>query len=292
MLSLLFALSGGFAFAKDPGGNPGGSPGSEPRQACRAQILGKLKNPGMLNVGIALGYSDTLDEGLDLVTDGFLRDELFLRLTGTCESASQMLCGFGLLSDTSKVREDEVDFYSKDLVLADGGKLTFNIQILHSSVTVRNSDNQAQCQARQSERTAKVRDFYGWALRNLDAVFYEGHSRDGGGPDFAPPRANSKGTVDYPWYRKNQPGFKFLLENLDGAQPKPMIVGLFSCASRAHFIKTLQAHSPQSHFITTPIVLEAGKTKRALFHTIESLLNFECDAELQGRLKAFSFFLD
>jgi hypothetical protein len=255
---------------------------------CGNKLLGQLKNPSELNIGVALGYSDLTDEHFDLVTDTFTLSTLVNNLTQKCKYSKQGFCEFKWVTGD----EHEVNLYTRNIQAPNGQYILINIYTMNSSFSIGNSDNKTKFKTEQEQKTQIARDFYAWSLKNADMVFYEGHSRDGGGPDFAPPRPSHSGTVNYPWYHKNKPGLKFLLAALNEAQIKPSNLGLFSCASRGHFLKSLKKHAPKTKLYLSTKVVEAGKTKSALMRTLESVLNFECDTDLKTRLVGTSFVIE
>jgi hypothetical protein len=261
----------------------------EAHYACYSKINSNLKNLGVLNIAVALGYSDLTDEHFDLVTDAFTLNSLAFNLTSPCVYKNQGFCEFKLVGSAV---EHQVNQYTRDLHTVDGQILTVNVFTMNSSYSIGNTDNKTKFKDLQNEQTQTARNFYSWALQNADMVFYEGHSRDGGGPDFAPPRPASSGKVDYSWYHANKPGLKFLLAALDSAQSKPAALGLFSCASRIHFLKSLKQHTPASTLILSTKVVEGGKTKAALMRTLESVLNFECASDLKTRIEDTSFVIN
>lgn len=252
--------------------------------ACQDKITDGLKDPGVLNIAVAFGYSDMTDEGYDLVVDGFTKSNLVFNLTGPCVYNGQGFCGF----KTVEENEHGISRYTREISAA-GRRLTVNLHTVSSSYSIGNSDNKTIYENLQNEQTKTARDFYSRALKSADLVFYEGHSRDGGGPDFAPPRPAASGGVDYSWYRADKPGLKLLLSSLAQAQPKPIFLGLYSCASRLHFLDSLERQAPDSKLILSAKVVEAGKTKAALLRTLESVLNFECDSDLEARIEGTSF---
>jgi hypothetical protein len=253
--------------------------------ACYNKITSTLKNRRVLNIGVALGYSDLTDEHIDLVTDGFTLNTLNKNLTNRCVYENQGFCAFNLIDGG----ENQVNHFTRELKSPDGDDITVNIYTMNSSYSIGNYDNKTKFKDLQDLKTQTAKNFYAWALTNTDVVFYEGHSRDGGGPDFAPPRPTRSGTVNYAWYHAHKPGLKFLLSALDSTQDRPMAIGLFSCASKGHFLKSLQKHSPESKLILSTKVVEAYKTKMGLMRTLESILNFECDSDLKARIRDTSF---
>jgi hypothetical protein len=257
----------------------------EGMQACVSTYSQKLKTPGVLNIAVAFGYSDTTDEGFNLVTDQWTHRTLVENLTKRCEYSNQGFCEFTKQSDAPHT----VQHYTRELSLKDQNKILVHFYVMNSSYDGSNEDNLTIYKNEQLLKSERAQNFYGWAIKNADVVFYEGHSRDGGGPDFLPPRPKRNGTVDYSWYHKNQPGLKFLLSQLEVAAPPPMIFGLFSCASKPHFESKLSPYFSSSNMILSTKVVEAHYTKEALLSSLESVLNFECGSDLQKRLNGTSF---
>lgn len=254
---------------------------------CRDKITAGLKEPGVLNIAVAFGYSDMTDEGYDLVVDGFTKSSLIFNLTNPCVYIGQGFCDFKVAEEN----EHGISFYTREITAA-GRRLTANLYTVSSGYSISNSDNKTIYKGLQNEQTKTAAHSYGLALKSADMVFYEGHSRDGGGPDFAPPRQTASGAVDYSWYRANKPGLKLLLASLAQAQPKPMFLGLYSCASRLHFLDALERQAPEAKLILSTKTVEAGKTKLALLRTLESVLNFECDSDLKARIEGTAFVVE
>jgi len=88
-------------------------------------------------------------------------------------------------------------------------------------------------------------------LKKADAVFYVGHSRLGGGPDFDPPRLAKNQHVDYAYYQKTKPGLQSLRLGLGNADSKLKFLGLYSCSSGPHFEQILKKKSPAVQLKTT-----------------------------------------
>jgi len=261
---------------------------SENLFACANEYVKRFKTPGELNIAVAFGYSDTTDEGFNLVTDQWTMKSLAQLLTGPCQYSSQGFCEFNRISS----EPHEIQQYTRNLnITVDGTEqtITVNVLMMNSSYDGSHVDNLTTYKKEQLIKSEKAQTFYGWAIKNADVVFYEGHSRDGGGPDFLPPRPASSGKVNYPWYRKNQPGLHFLLSQLEQTETKPMLFGLFSCASQLHFKRKLSPYFTATTSVMSTKVVQARFTKEALFYSMESLLNFECNDSLATRLRGTSF---
>lgn len=261
---------------------------SESSRLCERQYLERIKAPGVLNIAVALGYSDTTDKGLNLVTDGWLQETLVTQLTKACAYPSQGFCEFKV----QHADPQEVQLYTRELTLNDKTTLLVNVYTMNSSYDMSHKDNLTTYKNEQRIKTEKAQNFYGWAIHNMDVVFYEGHSRNGGGPDFSPPVSARNGKVNYPWYQKNKPGLKFLLNQLEQVNEAPMIFGLFSCASQPHFQNKISKYFSNSNTIMSTKVVSAHYTKEALLYSLESVLNFECANQLSSRLKETSFIIN
>lgn len=252
---------------------------------CYDSIQARLREPGKLRVAISLGYSDTVDEGLDLVTDKFTLNQVGYQLTKACTYEGQGFCEFKPVSEI----EHEPYLYVREIKGPYNDSLKVEVYVMNSSYDLSNSDNVGKYKVEQTTKTANARSFYEWAVTSADAVFYEGHSRDGGGPDFAPPHRATNGKVNYPWYHKNHPGLNFLIQALNKTEAPPIYFGLMSCASDLHFHRKLAPYLKTSHMIMSTRVVEAYWTKEAVMTSMESLLNFECPEQLKSRLRSHSF---
>lgn len=112
------------------------------------------------------------------------------------------------------------------------------VRVVHSSVGPDDDENRKDPYQRYQSKAAH--DSFISAIGNTDVILYDGHSRDGGGPDFEPPRFLANGHVDYAWYRQNQVSFKELIRVWKKSEIKPRELGLISCYSSQHFSKKME----------------------------------------------------
>jgi len=267
---------------------------------CFLEYSSQFKVPGQMTIAIALGYNDALINGFDMVKDGLVLDNLALQLTQPCQYANQGFCNFTL----EKLDPFRPRHYFREIVrpITEGGEqneetIHVDLYLMNSSYKVSHLENQTKYKTQQILQSQAAQQFYSWALENADAVFYEGHSRDGGGPDFFPPNMNQKGRIDYSWYKTNQPGLKLMTTSLQRAKSAPLLLGLFSCASDAHFTETLSQILEQNPYETshkTSLILssrliDASSARGSLFRSLESLLNFECVNDLKTRIHSSDF---
>ena len=86
------------------------------------------------------------------------------------------------------------------------------LRVVHSSVDTDDDANRKnQFQAFQSQRAESL---FLDGLYNAHMVFYNGHSRFGGGPDFMPPQLNTAGKVDSGFYSTQTTGTNKMLNVL------------------------------------------------------------------------------
>lgn len=252
---------------------------------CFKTYTEQFKRPGRVLIAVALGYSDTIDQGEDLVMDRPLKRQIFHFLTKPCRYDRQGFCDFRV------VREEvgEPIHFRRTLEGRGSERIDVEVLLMDSSYGELNSENKTVYREEQNRKSEAARKFFAWSLQNADVVFYEGHSRDGGGPDFFPPRAARSGKVDYPWYRKFRPGLEHLLAVLQKVESPPHFLGLFSCASDSHFRKSLAPYFKSRNLILSTRLVDGEGTKEAVLSSLEALLNFECPTELAARVRPYSF---
>lgn len=120
------------------------------------------------------------------------------------------------------------------------------------------------------------------ALGTYDWVLYDGHSRDGGGPDFAPPLL--VGThVDYPAYERLRARKASTLDAVLSALRTPAekkgglrYLGIYSCASTQHFKGAIRAAAPQARLGTSPRLLYWSDALLAMRELFLSLNKGQC----------------
>jgi hypothetical protein len=170
-------------------------------------------------VRVLFGYKDA--RPARFVGDRYERTALAEALTKPC-AGERRDCGF------ARSAEDE-ELFSKDMRDASGKPRRIRLRLVASAAGADDEENRRDpFQAWKTRRAARL---FHEGLRSADAVFYDGHSRDGGGPDFAPPRLRSDRHVDYGWYISKRPGMKALERALANASRPARVVGLYSCDS-------------------------------------------------------------
>lgn len=217
---------------------------------------------------IGFGYGDSLTRGIDLnasTSADFIED-----LTRPCGSAENRVCGFEIVKDDATLFKKTVDI---------GGKPR-KVEVR----VVKGSD--------APEASEWAHSVFLEGLKSADAVFYLGHSRDGGGPDFAPALYNEEGHIDYPWYRENRPGMEAIDQALDGSPERPLkVYGSFSCLSKRHFLKDFDRHAPKVGLIFANQLATLSDAPIAMKSALNGLLSAQCKDEMQAHMNAVFDFI-
>ncbi len=255
---------------------------SDQKAACVDRYNGIL-NDGLIDIRIALGYFDWstgsaignygLSPSMDLGAYAAIKDMLTNRCRGNLR-----ICGF---------KQDGKNPYvfTRDVMVL-GQKVQARVEMHFSSATEYYSSNIGKYSADQKERTQFMDNFFASALQNADATFYFGHSRNGGGPDFSPPRLTSKNKVDYSgYYEVVRPGFKKMISALSDGSKQTKIFGLMSCDSRDHFLSKLRATAPHTGVITSTAVLNVDEVYTAMLGAIDALLRGQCQKSFYKELR-------
>lgn len=147
-----------------------------------------------------------------------------------------------------------------------------NLRIVNSAVGPDDRENRAT--PYQKVRSAEARRAFLDGLARAHAVFYNGHARVGGGPDFAPPRLTRNDHVDYAWYKRHRPGLaqlRSVLARPGGAK----LVGLFACDAGTHFEDMLSRRPA----IVADELIYFADSLRVTLETIRNLIAMKCQPD-------------
>lgn len=172
-----------------------------------------------IDIRVVFGYFDASYERT--VDDVIARQSLIDRLVMPC-TTNVAVCGF-------KRSEDDADVLEKSVKGPSGARHTVRLRIVASAYSASDRINRAFVKE-QEEKSASAKQVFLSGVEEADALFYIGHARDGGGPDFSPARLKD-GAIDYPYYRRNKPGIEELTSRLALASKTPKIMGFFACNS-------------------------------------------------------------
>ncbi len=206
----------------------------------------------VLSFRVAFGYKDA--RPARFVSDLYEKVQLIQRLSQPCREKGQYSCGFTRAADDG-------DWLYRKLRTENGKQLLVNLRITASSAS---PDDEANRRDRFQEfLTQASEDNFLSGVRQAEATVYVGHSRDGGGPDFSPPRLRRDEHVDYSWYQKTQPGLNKMLAALkkntvhrrrpllrQPLRPQGQVLGLVSCRSTQLFARMIEKSSKAVELIS------------------------------------------
>jgi hypothetical protein len=252
---------------------PGSSkPSGADAKVCEAKYAKLYANPD-IHVTFAFGYLDSRPQ--DEVETGPNAEQLIESMVAPCEtSMSKNFCGFTRDSD------DAMKF-SKTVTGPDHKPHQFKITIV-SPIQIGSGsyvlDSEVRNTPAQKARSAKARAAFQKALQTDDIVVYNGHSRDGGGPDFSPPVLDPKTLhPNYPYYRAKHPGLNDEVTALATSTHRPEVIAMMSCDSKLHFEEQLKKASPDSALLLTNMVTYTNVTNVAELGLMDGLMSQRCD---------------
>lgn len=235
-----------------------------------------LTKDGALVVTVAFGYKDS--RPTRFVGDRYERAQFADYLIRTC-SDEEVVCGF-------TPDPQNAEFFTKKLTWYDGKERTVQIQVLTSSIGPDDEWNrESSLQKWNSDRTRRL---FRRALATSDVVFYNGHSRVGGGPDFYPPKIHKSGGIQYDYYQAERPGLKDLLADLEATKKarQPRLLGIFSCSSNKHFQESILATKPKLGLIASQALLYQSDAMENMVAALGAILRGECETAFMRRLRS------
>lgn len=231
-----------------------------------AQVLNQAKIRGDLRIGIVFGYKDA--RPARFVGDRHERLALVQKVLSDCKPG-ESLCGF-------KRDPHDADLFAKSIALPEGKTLQVSLSVVHSSVGSDDSSNRSNpFQAWQSSYAEKT---FLKGLVSSDVIFYNGHSRFGGGPDFRAPVLLKSGEVDAGHYRKQKAGLKGIQKQIQQSH-SDSVLGLFSCSSSQHFLQKLRKSLPKGHsmaLISSERTIHYSEALEESTSALSSLLKLQC----------------
>jgi hypothetical protein len=235
------------------------------------ETYAKFYEKDQLDFRIVFGYKDA--RPARLVGDRYERAYLM-----------QKLLDYGF---TRSLDNAEVLLYQR--LGVDGRPKKIRLTLVASSVGP--DDNENRRDPFQKWSSAHAEETFLNGLHGADLVFYYGHSRDGGGPDFTPPRLTRDGHTDYLWYKKNKPGVKKMVAALEKSTTGPQVLGLYSCVSDRWFTHILHQLKPNMALMVSHSLLYYIDALNGMLETLKSLLEMKCQADFHPPgTKAVNFF--
>lgn len=248
-------------------------------RSCRAAYR-DLFAQGSVSIRVVFGYKDT--RPARFVGDRHERLAFVQRILRPCAASSpDQACGF--------IRDnDNADLFSKTIPGIDGKPVRVELFVASSSVSSDDEANRANpFQKWQSSYAQKA---YLGGIDKADVVFYNGHSRFGGGPDFEPPHLAANGEVDQKLYQSKRPGLNATIKTLSvraraNDRTDLKVLGLFSCASSQHFAAEIVAGSKAAYISSRALVYYADAIENSL-SALSALLEMRCEKDFNRSLRS------
>ncbi len=252
---------------------------------CLPVFKNAIKN-GVLDIRYALGYFDD-SQAIDIMYDGFnfglspsLDIEIYsaLRrvLTLPCSSQTLQFCGFKE-SDNALTGKVTLSKYVNIL----GAKVLAQMTLTYASASESFVANKGPLMAQQKILTLQSESNYFDHIAKSDVVIYNGHSRNGGGPDFNPPILNNSLHVNYDgYYRVKKIGITRVLNQIKSNPNKDFILGLFACYSQKHYYNSLIQANPKQRMVLSIETIDYFDSLKASIGLVEGLLRGQCGDNL------------
>ncbi len=261
----------------------------EGQRSCEDGYATSLAD-GVYDIRYALGYFDdsTGDErvvngvnyGLSPSLDITVFEALRNHWVQPCYGGMR-LCGF---RESGNPANGKVILTKKQKI--QGKSVEVRITLTFASASESFQKNKTTLADKQRFLTAQSEENYFEGLKVADVVFYNGHSRDGGGPDFNPPVLNSRMKTNYSgYYHVKRPGFHRMMESLRQNSNKDVVVGMFSCYSRRHFQKEFLRQNPNQKMVLSADTIDYFDSLLSSVGYLEGLLRGQCGSDLEKTAK-------
>lgn len=233
-----------------------------PNTSNHANLYRKFlsKKNDAINISVGIGYNDQRPD--NFVWDEYLTRLISFTLLAPCKNIFNKNCGFKPISWTP-------NFVILSKEIWDNKQLI--VTLFFSALSTNDELNRKNPKQIESSQSAQ-QQFYN-SLGNADFAFYLGHSRNGGGPDFYPPKIMDNLHTDYKWYNQTQLQKTEMIRVLEKlpANKKPALVGLLGCSSQLHFYKKLKEASPTTAFILSKNAIYTFEYFQGLFSFINGI---------------------
>ncbi len=240
---------------------PAPTPAVEPVPvvSCNA-VVKKIADKAVVEIVYVFGYKDS--RPAKFVYDKYERINFLSRLQGPC-GKNQLLCEF-------QRSDGDAFIFSKSI----GEKKIF-IKVIGSSVTENDEENRNM--KYQDWLSLRARNELHWGLQRADVVFYNGHSRSGGGPDFFVPKLRKDQHIDYDYYLTARTHFVQIVETLRKAKKKSKVFGIFSCKADEHFAQVLVKENPDILFVAARKLISYYEALNESEQALEAILHGKCE---------------
>ncbi len=183
---------------------------------------------------------------------------------------------------------NDFELFTRDLQGPKGQKIEVNLRVINSSTSADDEINRDDPMQKWQSDHAETKFTEG--LKSADIVFYNGHSRTGGGPDFRPPRLTLDGAnVDFSYYTANTPGLNLITKSLEIDKEKSLkLLGLFSCASSGHFSERIFKVRPDVGLVASRQLLYYVDALKNSMGALDAVLSQMCEKDFKTALRSSS----
>ncbi len=231
-----------------------------------------------LDIAVVFGYKDA--RPARFVGDRHERLVFVQTLLSPCTGRHQA-CGFKRLPG-------DADSLYREIGVPYSLPVRIHVRVVHSSVGPDDRENRTDPFQKWQSEYARLS--YQQAMERAEVVFYNGHSRSGGGPDFTPPRLLADESVDSESYKTEQAGLRLILETFRKMRFRPLdsgvrVMGLFSCASSSHFASQVMGARKGLALISSEGLLYYADALENSLSAISALLERKCEREFKAALR-------
>lgn len=247
----------------------------------------------VIDLRYALGYFDDsrgetiefagYDWGMGASSDEGVWIAIREVLKAPCSNGNRRLCGFTELTPEADRARNGLTVLSRQMEVQ-GRQVDVRFSLTYASASPFYKRNLGALRDKQERFTRTSEENFFEGIRSADYAFYMGHARNGGGPDFNPPRLTSAMKPDYyGYYRKQFPGLNRMLKEVRASGNKDVTLGIFSCDAKLHFHRRLEANNKGQKMILTlggEGMLHYLDTLMVSLGYIEGLLRGSCGTQL------------
>ena len=251
-----------------------------------ANTYENILNKGTMDIVYVMGYlddaggtasnigADGTNYGVARSSDEAIYSAILVKLTEPCKKASQKLCSFSVIGKSNGITK-----LNKNIEMF-GQSVSVNITLAYSSASEIYENNITSLRSQQQLLSQQAEALFLNGIKTADIAFYNGHSRNGGGPDFAPPVLKADKHTNYAHYLKNRTEIGKVLSAMKERKDNNLILGLFSCSSNPHFSKRLLNVNSKQKMILSGDTIYTNESMVGSLGYLESIMRGLCGSDL------------
>jgi hypothetical protein len=242
----------------------------------------RLYSRGEATFRIVYGYGDSRPSSF--VSDSVEKAQLIYGLTTPCTQESVHTCGFSVVS-----QDPVVTVIAKEFEDPEGNPRRLKLEIANASLSIDDDGNRGPNRDAQNARSDQLDQLFISGFYQVQGLFYLGHNRIVGGPDFHYPRLRKNGHVNYLSYRHDRPGVQLLRHAVPETGSELQMLGLFGCHSKHTVLPILENNAPTPGLtvFSAPVEIDEQDQALELHRILNGAMTFRCEREYyQFRHKA------